>query len=138
MIQLFTDGAYSSRRDKAGSAYAFFSDGCIVNTFSTCICGVSNNFAELAAVILAFNSIKAPIGDLILYSDSMYVLGCGFEGWRRGKNKDLWTIFDREWNRIQPFISSFKHVHVDGHQTGDSFEVNGNNLVDRLAVHAYE
>jgi ribonuclease HI len=51
---------------------------------------VTNNAAELKAVILALNAIKRPC-HVNVYSDSQYVVKTMTDGWKKGANTDLWA-----------------------------------------------
>lgn len=124
MIEVYTDGAYSSNRNQGGVGIVFIRDNKIIATFSKAYKNTTNNRMELLAVIIALQSIKSN-EEVIIYSDSMYVIGSATKGWRRKKNIDLWEKYDKV---ITPNVT-FKHVK--GHSTNEY-----NNLCDRMAVDA--
>lgn len=57
----------------------------------------TNNRAELQAVIEAINHALADysITNLTVFTDSDLTVKCGNRQWKRRKNLDLWTEFDR-------------------------------------------
>ena len=126
MIEVYTDGAYSSSRNQGGLGIVFIKDNKVIAKFSKTYKNTTNNRMELMAVIIALRSIKDE-NEITIYSDSMYVIGTATQGWKRKKNLDLWEKYDA-------VIDSFKTVtfkHVKGHST-NMF----NNLCDEMAVAA--
>ena len=126
MIEVYTDGAYSSSRNQGGLGIVFIKDNKVIAKFSKTYKNTTNNRMELMAVIIALQSIKDE-NEITIYSDSMYVIGTATQGWKRKKNLDLWEKYDAA-------IDSFKTVtfkHVKGHSTNVF-----NNLCDEMAVAA--
>ena len=126
MIEVYTDGAYSSSRNQGGLGIVFIKDNKVIAKFSKTYKNTTNNRMELMAVIIALQSIKDE-NEIIVYSDSMYVIGTVTQGWKRKKNLDLWEKYDTA-------INSFKTVtfkHVKGHSINVF-----NNLCDEMAVAA--
>ena len=126
MIEVYTDGAYSSSRNQGGLGIVFIKDNKVIAKFSKTYKNTTNNRMELMAVIIALQSIKDE-NEITIYSDSMYVIGTATQGWKRKKNLDLWEKYDA-------VIDTFKTVtfkHVKGHST-NMF----NNLCDEMAVAA--
>lgn len=126
MIEVYTDGAYSSSRNQGGLGIVFIKDNKVIAKFSKTYKNTTNNRMELMAVIIALQSIKDE-NEITIYSDSMYVIGTATQGWKRKKNLDLWEKYDA-------VTDSFKTVtfkHVKGHST-NMF----NNLCDEMAVAA--
>ena len=68
---LYTDGAYSSLRDQGGIGLIILKDDKKILEYSRMYKGVTNNIAELGAVITGLRFIKKPIDSLIIVSDSM-------------------------------------------------------------------
>lgn len=77
----------------------------------------SNNRAELAGVLAAWLALKqlaeqgavTDAGQVMVWSDSQYVVQCGNGAWARKKNVDLWFAYDRlvddlkrSWGRVPP------------------------------------
>ena len=126
MIEVYTDGAYSSSRNQGGLGIVFIKDNKVIAKFSKTYKNTTNNRMELMAVIIALQSIKDE-NEITIYSDSMYVIGTATQGWKRKKNLDLWEKYDA-------VIDSFKTVtfkHIKGHSTNVF-----NNLCDEMAVTA--
>ena len=126
MIEVYTDGAYSSSRNQGGLGIVFIKDNKVIAKFSKTYKNTTNNRMELMAVIIALQSIKDE-NEITIYSDSMYVIGTATQGWKRKKNLDLWEKYDA-------VIDLFKTVtfkHVKGHSTNVF-----NNLCDEMAVAA--
>ena len=126
MIEVYTDGAYSSSRNQGGLGIVFIKDNKVIAKFSKTYKNTTNNRMELMAIIIALQSIKDE-NEITIYSDSMYVIGTATQGWKRKKNLDLWEKYDA-------VIDSFKTVtfkHVKGHSTNVF-----NNLCDQMAVAA--
>lgn len=134
MIEIFTDG--SSRGNpgpggygiilRAGKHYKEISEGFRLTT---------NNRMELLSVIVALETLKKPGSEVIIYSDSKYVVDSVTKGWvfswvkkdfKDKKNKDLWQRFLK--------IYSLHHVKfqwVKGHNDHPQ-----NERCDELAVEA--
>lgn len=89
MIEVYTDGAYSSSRNQGGLGIVFIKDNKVIAKFSKTYKNTTNNRMELMAVIIALQSIKDE-NEITIYSDSMYVIGTATQGWKRKKNLDLW------------------------------------------------
>ena len=118
MIELFTDGASSGNPGpggfgtilRAGNHYKEISGGYRLTT---------NNRMELMAVIVGLEAIKKPGQEVIIYSDSKYIIDAvekkwvfgwlkkGFEG---KKNKDLWLRFLQTYK-----LHQVKFTWVKGH-----------------------
>jgi ribonuclease HI len=93
---------------------------------------------ELTAVIYCLRSIKNKRADVIIYSDSMYVVNtCNkwIEGWFRlgfidKKNTDLLKILRIEINK---FITRPRLIHIKGHQIIENEHQRCNAIADDLA-----
>lgn len=123
MIEIYTDGAYSSARKQGGLAVIFLKDNKQIAQFSKAYKNTTNNRMELLAVIIGLESIHSN-DDIIVYSDSMYVIGTATMKWQRKKNADLWNRFDKIYNP-----EKHKFIHIKGH--ADNYY---NNKCDELAV----
>ncbi len=133
-IEIYTDGACSGNPGPGGFGIVMkykeqrkeISYGFKLTT---------NNRMELIAVIVALESIKKENADVILYSDSKYVLDAINLGWlnswvKKGfkdkANPDLW----KRYLLIQK-KHNVKYVWVKGHASNKE-----NNRCDELAVNA--
>ncbi|UYQ95038.1 ribonuclease HI [Chitinophaga horti] len=95
----------------------------------------TNNRMELLAVIVALEALKKDGQDIIIYTDSQYVVNSVEKGWIWGwvktgfkdkKNKDLWQRFIPLYRKHK-----VKFVWVKGHATNAE-----NNRCDILATEA--
>jgi len=95
----------------------------------------TNNRMELLAIIVALETLKVSGRDVMIYSDSKYVIDSVTKGWVFGwvkkgfkgkKNADLW----RRFLKIYP-KNNVKFTWVKGHADNP-----GNERVDKLAVAA--
>lgn len=126
MIEIYTDGSYSSSRNQGGWAYVvkdsnerkYFSFAGVLDT--------TNNRMEIQGAIEALKYCHLNnIHSVTVYTDSMYVIGTMTKNWKRNANVDLWIILD---NLKQNLNIDWKHVK--GHN-GDP----DNEYCDMLAVH---
>lgn len=128
---LITDGAYSSKRNKGGVGIVFLKNDIKILEYSQAFNNTTNNQMELLAVLIGLKFIKKPINNLLIITDSMYVIGCAIKGWKRKKNTELWNKFDKEYNRVREMCPNIMFKHIKGH-TGDKW----NTYCDNLAVNA--
>lgn len=134
MIELYTDGASSGNPGpggygtilKSGPHYKELAEGYRKTT---------NNRMELLAVIKGLEALKRTNQDVVVYSDSKYVVDAIEKRWVFGwlkkgfagkKNKDLWLRFLEVYQRHR-----VRFVWVKGH-AGHS----ENERCDQLAVQA--
>ena len=118
MIQIYTDGAASGNPGpggygvilKAGPHYKEISDGFRLTT---------NNRMELLAVCVGLESLKKLNQEVMIYSDSKYVIDSITKGWVFGwvkkgfkdkKNPDLW----QRYLALHPHFK-LEFVWVKGH-----------------------
>ena len=133
-IEIYTDGACSGNPGPGGYGIVMkyktqrkeFSEGFRLTT---------NNRMELLSVIIALEKIKKPELDVIVYSDSKYVLDSINLGWVFGwqkkgfkdkANPDLWKRFLIIHGKL-----NIKYIWVKGHASNKE-----NNRCDELAVNA--
>ena len=135
-VQIFTDGAFSTSRKTGGIGIVFVINGKKVYEFSKQFPNSTNNKCELLAVIYALNSISKKINSLTIYSDSQYVIGCATKNWKRKKNKELWDLYDRVFNKALKLCSEINLIWVKGHTNDSDFFSQMNNRADMLAVTA--
>jgi ribonuclease HI len=96
----------------------------------------TNNRMELMSVIAALEALNRESLDIVIYSDSQYVVKAWEEGWLKNwirtdfkggkKNRDLWTRFNTLAARHR-----IRFVWVKGHHTNPY-----NNRCDELATEA--
>ena len=85
MINVYTDGAYSSKLNQGGLAIVVIKDNKIIAEFNKTYRNTTNNRMELLAVIIAIESLKK-YNNVTIFTDSMYVIGCATLGWKKNKN----------------------------------------------------
>ena len=97
----------------------------------------TNNRMELLSVIIALENLKKEGVDVVIYSDSKYVVDAVEKKWLFGwekknfskkKNPDLWIRFLKSYRK-----HSVRFVWVKGHSN-----INENERCDQLAVAAAE
>jgi len=134
MIDIFTDGASSGNPGPGGYA-AILRKGKHYKEISEGFRKTTNNRMELLAVISALESIKIPNQDVMIHSDSKYVIDAIEKKWlynwmKKGfagkKNQDLWLRFYAVYKQHQ-----VKFTWVKGH--AGHLE---NERCDELAVQA--
>lgn len=127
MVEIYTDGAYSSLRNQGGWAFVVLKDGVKVSSGFDAVLNTTNNRMEILSAIEAIKHMKEQnISEFTIYSDSMYLVGTMTLNWKRKKNVDLWIIMDELISGL-----NITWLHVKGHE-GDKY----NEMCDMLAVHA--
>lgn len=127
MIEIYVDGAYSSSRNMGGWAFVVIENGEKIDSMFFPVSNTTNNRMEIQAVIEAFTWAKHNnYTDIIIFSDSMYVIGTMTLNWKRKMNTDLWPIIDTAKKGL-----NVTWTHVKGH-SGNKY----NDLCDALAVEA--
>jgi ribonuclease HI len=122
-LEIYTDGAYSSSRDCGGWAFVVIKDGHKIHSDFGTASATTNNRMEIMGVLQALKWAKGK--EIIIFSDSMYVIGTMTKNWKRKKNADLWTLMDEA---VKDCKVEWKHVK--GHNN-DKW----NSHCDLLAVH---
>ena len=132
MIEIYTDGAYSSSRNQGGWAFVVVKDNEIIYKEYNGLINTTNNRMEIMGMLKALewinkNSIPLPIK---IYTDSMYVIGTLTLNWKMKKNIDLWQI-------LIPLVNKdIDYLHVKGHDGNkfneecDKWAVFGSNLLN--------
>lgn len=102
VITIYTDGAARGNPGKGGYGAILLYNG-KRKELSAGYRLTTNNRMELLAVIAALEAIKTPGWDLLIYSDSKYVVDAVSKGWLHNwiktgfkggkKNKDLWLRY---------------------------------------------
>ncbi|MHB8209447.1 ribonuclease HI [Mucilaginibacter sp.] len=134
MIEIFTDGA-SSGNPGPGGYGVILRSGQHYKELSEGFRKTTNNRMELLAVIKGLEAIKAPKQDVMIFSDSKYVIdsiekrwvyGWVQKGFKDKKNKDLWLRY-LEVSKLH----NIKFTWVRGHNGHPE-----NERCDELAVAA--
>ena len=123
---IFTDGAYSSIKNKGG--WAFYCP-----QYRLRVCGgeynTTNNRMEMMAVLKALEWVddsKVPFKDITIVSDSQYVIQTMLGKYAKKKNIDLWNKLDLQVELL--FDKKLSWVHVKGHNGNIE-----NEIVDKFA-----
>ena len=125
MIEIYTDGAYSSSRNQGGWAFVVVQDNKVIYKDYDGLMNTTNQRMEIMAMIKTLSwlknySISIPIK---IYTDSMYVIGTITKNYNKNANNDLWDI-------LIPLVNKdIEYLHVKGHN-GDKF----NEECDKWAV----
>ena len=137
-VNIYTDGACSGNPGKGGYGIIMEWDGkSYKKEFSKGFRKTTNNRMELLAVIVALENLKKEGLEVIVYSDSKYVVDSVEKGWvfnwqKKGykgkKNTDLWRRFLKLYG-----LHRVKFHWVKGHN-----EHPQNERCDQLAVKAYQ
>lgn len=132
MIEIYTDGAYSSSRNQGGWAFVVVQNNEVIYKEYDGLINTTNNRMEIMGMLKALewinkNSIPLPIK---IYADSMYVIGTLTLNWKMKKNIDLWQI-------LIPLVNKdIEYLHVKGHDGNefneecDKWAVFGSNLLN--------
>ena len=134
MITIYTDGACSGNPGRGGFGAVLIS-GKHRKEISKGYRLTTNNRMELLSVIVALETLKNENQEVIIYSDSKYVVDSVQKGWvfqwqkknfKGKKNPDLWRRF------LNIYVKhKVKFIWIKGH--ADNKE---NELCDRMAVTA--
>jgi ribonuclease HI len=135
-IDIYTDGAAKGNPGPGGYG-AILRSGKYEKELSGGFRRTTNNRMELLAVIVALEAIKQPGADVVVYSDSKYVveaveqrwvLGWEKKGFAKKANPDLWQRFLKVYRQHR-----VKFVWIKGHAGHAE-----NERCDQLAVKASE
>ena len=149
---IFCDGSArgnGQKGAKAGYGLAVLLDGFIFKKISVKLPAdepQTNQRAELQAFYHAFRIVKERQSPTTIYTDSMYSINC-ITVWATGWKKKGWKKADGKpvlhLDIIEPMVILYEEIkplleikHVKGHQKGNSYEAQGNNLADELATQA--
>ena len=144
-IELYTDGACSGNPGPGGwGAILVFTDGNGVRHEKELSGGdesTTNNRMELQAVISGLEALKEPC-EVLLTSDSRYVIDALTKGWARGWQARGWIKSDKKpalnadlWEKLLALTEKHRvrYEWVKGHE-GHPY----NERCDRLAVGYYQ
>jgi len=135
-IIIYTDGSAKGNPGKGGYGVVMLS-GKHRKEISEGFLLTTNNRMELLAVIIGLENIKKTGSDVVVFSDSKYVVDAVEKGWlfnwqkksfKGKKNPDLWARFLSVYKK-----HSVRFVWVKGHNNNVE-----NERCDRLAVSAAE
>lgn len=139
-VMIYTDGACSGNPGPGGWG-AVLMIGDHKKEISGSELETTNNRMELLAAIKGLGALKKKC-DVMLYSDSAYLVRAFNEGWLAGWIKNDWRKSNKEpvenrdlWERLYNLVSAHNvtFVKVKGHADNEF-----NNRCDALAVAAYK
>lgn len=108
---IYVDGAFSPTKKVGGIAFVILDHNeNIICDFSKKFINTTNQRMEQLAVAIALESIKTS-SNIIIYSDSAYVVNTYEKNWKRKCNLDLWDRIDRAIKKH----NIVKFIHVKGH-----------------------
>jgi len=133
-IIMYTDGAAKGNPGRGGYGIVLMS-GKHRKEISEGFRMTTNNRMELLAVIVGLENLKMPDSNIVVYSDSKYVVDAVEKGWvfnweqkrfNKKKNPDLWQRFLLIYRKHK-----VKFIWVKGHAN-----IPENERCDQLAVEA--
>lgn len=133
-VSIYTDGAARGNPGPGGYGIILIS-GTNRKELSEGFILTTNNRMELLAVIVGLEALKFDNTEVIIFSDSKYVVDAVEKGWvfewekirfKKKKNSDLWIRFLKIYRKHK-----VKFIWIKGHA-----ENKENNLCDQLAVQA--
>ena len=126
MIEIYTDG--SCRENFGGYAYVILLPNNLEIHWSDSAHQTTNNRMELTAVIEALRALPqkttAQEEQITIYSDSLWVINCAQNIWKRNKNLDLWD----EYNFLSKQPNNIHFIKVKAH-SGNPY----NEICDKMA-----
>ena len=123
MIEIYTDG--SCRENFGGYAYVILLPNHLEIHWSDSAHPTTNNRMELTAVIEALKALpQTTTKEVTIYSDSLWVINCAQNLWKRNKNLDLWD----EYNSLSSLITNIYFIKVKAH-SGNFY----NEICDKMA-----
>lgn len=128
-LQIWTDGSCTPSNGNGGIGVVFVYEGRIVHEISKGYRDTTNNQMEIMAILAAIQSIKQPIDELTVYTDSQYCVGMLTKNWRAAANTELWEKVSDAVLQLRQYCPKTSFVHTKGHDS-DRF----NNRADLLAT----
>lgn len=142
MIIIYTDGAAKGNPGRGGYGVVLLApDLQLRKEMSEGYRKTTNNRMELLAVIVGLEALKMPNTEVIIYSDSEYVVNSVEKGWIWGwqkkgfagkKNADLWQRFINIYRQHKVKLQWIKgHANIPENERCDKLSVdaaNGNEL----------
>ncbi len=93
MIEIYTDGAYNPILRQGGWGAVVLKDN-QKHVFSGMVKDTTSNRMEIAAALEGILHTPQDV-EVVVYTDSQYLLGCMTRNWRRRKNLDLLDQLDK-------------------------------------------
>lgn len=149
MIIIYTDGAAKGNPGRGGYGVVLLApDLQLRKEMSEGYRKTTNNRMELLAVIVGLEALKMPNTEVIIYSDSEYVVNSVEKGWIWGwqkkgfvgkKNADLWQRFINIYRQHKVKLQWIKgHANIPENERCDKLSVDAANGNDLKIDVAYE
>ena len=149
MITIYTDGSSLGNPGPGGYGIVMLSpQHNLRKELSQGYRRTTNNRMELLAVIVALEALRKPNTEVLIYSDSQYVINSIEKGWVWGwmkkgfkgkKNPDLWQRFIKIYKQHQVKFQWVKgHAGNPENERCDTLAVEAANSGDFLVDHGYE
>jgi ribonuclease HI len=127
MIEIYTDG--SCKENVGGYAFVILFPNNLEIHWSDSVHPTTNNRMELTAVIEALKTLLSTTTtkeeqQITIYSDSLWVINCAQNLWKRNKNLDLWE----EYNSLSQKYNNIHFIKVKAH-SGNFY----NEICDKMA-----
>jgi ribonuclease HI len=146
-IIMYTDGAASGNPGPGGYGVVLMS-GPHRKEISEGFRMTTNNRMELLAVIVGLEALKDPGCEVIIYSDSKYVIDSVEKGWlqnwvktnfKKKKNSDLWKRFLLIYKKHKVYFKWVKgHAGIPENERCDFLAVEASQKISLLIDYAYE
>lgn len=134
--QIYTDGSCRANGN-GGIGIVWLKNGEKVYEYSKGFKNITNNIAELTAILYSLKSIRNNIDSLEIISDSEYSIGVITKPWKPKKNIELIAKIKKQLVETQKLVKepiTFRHTR--GHQKITSEDARWNNQCDWLAQNA--
>lgn len=149
MIIIYTDGAAKGNPGRGGYGVVLLApDLQLRKEISEGYRKTTNNRMELLAVIVGLEALKMPNTEVIIYSDSEYVVNSVEKGWIWGwqkkgfagkKNSDLWQRFINIYKQHKVKLQWIKgHANIPENERCDKLSVDAANGSELKIDVAYE
>ena len=134
--QIYTDGSCRANGN-GGIGIVWLKNGEKVYEYSKGFKNITNNIAELTAILYSLKSIRNNIDSLEIVSDSEYSIGVITKPWKPKKNIELIAKIKKQLVETQKLVKeSITFRHTRGHQKITSEDARWNNQCDWLAQNA--
>jgi ribonuclease HI len=149
MIVIYTDGAAKGNPGRGGYGVVLLAPALnLRKEISAGYRNTTNNRMELLAVIVGLESLKILPSEVIIYSDSEYVVNSVEKGWIWGwqkkafagkKNADLWQRFIKVYKQHKVKLQWIKgHANITENERCDQLSVQAANSLHLLIDEGYE
>lgn len=133
MFRIYTDGSCRAS-GRGGLGVVWTKDDKIFKEYANTFEGTTNNQMELIAILVALLSIKKPVDELQIITDSMYSIGIITGEYSPVKNGDLVKSIRKVYNEKQKLVNKpIEFIHVDGH-TGNIGNERANFLAQQASL----